>query len=48
MTGPSRRTAQLKESTGNTEVVLMCDTDMLNDKVCVRVQNAMGHRSSSR
>lgn len=36
--------AQLKESTGNTEVVLMCDTDMLNDKVCVRVQNAMGHR----
>jgi ABC-type uncharacterized transport system involved in gliding motility auxiliary subunit len=40
----SGTTAQLKESVGSTEVVLMCDTDMLNDKVCVRVQNAMGHR----
>lgn len=36
--------AQLKESTGNAEVVLMCDTDMLNDKACVQVQNMMGHR----
>jgi ABC-type uncharacterized transport system involved in gliding motility auxiliary subunit len=36
--------AQLRESTGNAEVVLMCDTDMLNDKACVRVQTYMGHR----
>lgn len=35
---------QLKESTGSPEVVLVADTDMLNDRVCVRVQNIMGHR----
>lgn len=33
---------QFKESAGNGEVVLISDTDMLNDKVCVRVQNVMG------
>jgi ABC-type uncharacterized transport system involved in gliding motility auxiliary subunit len=38
-------TAQLKESSGSTEVILMSDTDMLNDKVCVRImQTAPGHR----
>jgi len=35
---------QLKESNGRGEVILVSDTDMLNDKVCVRVQNVMGHR----
>lgn len=36
----------LKESTGNAEVILVCDTDMLNDKVCVQVvQTSPGHRS---
>ena len=37
-------TTQLKESSGNGEVVLVADTDMLNDKVSVKVQNMMGHR----
>lgn len=32
----------LKESTGNPEVVLVCDTDMLNDRVCVAVRESMG------
>jgi ABC-type uncharacterized transport system involved in gliding motility auxiliary subunit len=36
--------SQLKESTGSGEVVLVADSDMLNDKVCVKVQNVMGHR----
>ena len=37
---------QLMESTGNAEVILVCDTDMLNDKVCVRiVQTSPGHRN---
>jgi ABC-type uncharacterized transport system involved in gliding motility auxiliary subunit/ABC-type transport system involved in cytochrome c biogenesis permease component len=36
---------QLKESNGGGEVTLVSDTDMLNDKVCVRVQNMMGHRT---
>lgn len=35
---------QLKESNGSGEVVLVSDTDMLNDKTCVRVQVMMGHR----
>ena len=35
---------QLKESTGNGEVVLVADSDMVNDQVCVKVQNIMGHR----
>jgi len=39
----SRDAGQLRESTGG-EVVLVADTDLLNDKVCVRVQNVMGHR----
>ena len=34
----------LKESPAGTEVVLVSDTDMLNDKVCVSIQNVMGHR----
>ena len=38
----ARPTVQLKESTGSGEVVLISDTDMLNDKVCIRVQNVMG------
>lgn len=36
--------AQFKESTGSAEVVLVGDTDMLNDRVCVRAQNVMGHK----
>jgi ABC-type uncharacterized transport system involved in gliding motility auxiliary subunit/ABC-type transport system involved in cytochrome c biogenesis permease component len=36
--------SRLKESNGNGEVILVADSDMLNDKVCVRVQNVMGHR----
>ena len=41
---PASDPKPLKESTGNGEVVLVADTDMLNDKVCVRMQNMMGHR----
>jgi ABC-type uncharacterized transport system involved in gliding motility auxiliary subunit len=36
--------SQLKESNGSGEVVLVSDTDMLNDRVCVKEQNVMGHR----
>jgi len=36
--------SQLKESSGSGEAVLMADTDLLNDKVCVKVQSVMGHR----
>lgn len=37
---------QLKESAGAPEVVLMADSDMLNDKVSVRaLQNPTGHRA---
>ncbi len=32
----------LGESTATAEVILISDTDLLNDKVCVRVQNVMG------
>nr|WP_283950764.1 GldG family protein [Pedosphaera parvula] len=41
----SPNVSQLKESKGRGDVILVADTDMLNDKVCVRVQNAMGHRT---
>jgi ABC-type uncharacterized transport system involved in gliding motility auxiliary subunit len=41
---PAAKGSSLKESTGDGEVVLVSDTDMLNDKVCVRVQNVMGQR----
>ncbi len=40
----STETAQLKESNGGGEVVLVSDTDMLNDKVCIQVQNVMGRQ----
>jgi ABC-type uncharacterized transport system involved in gliding motility auxiliary subunit len=30
------------DSTSTSEIILVADTDMLNDKVCVRVQNVMG------
>ncbi len=40
----SGEAAQLMESAGGGEVILVGDTDMLNDKVSVRVQNMMGHR----
>jgi len=33
---------RLRESCGDGEVILVADTDMLNDKICVRVQNVMG------
>jgi ABC-type uncharacterized transport system involved in gliding motility auxiliary subunit/ABC-type transport system involved in cytochrome c biogenesis permease component len=35
---------QLLESHGSGEVVLVSDSDLLNDKVCVRAQEMMGHR----
>jgi ABC-type uncharacterized transport system involved in gliding motility auxiliary subunit/ABC-type transport system involved in cytochrome c biogenesis permease component len=34
----------LKESSGSPEVILVGDTDMLNDHVAVRVQEMMGHK----
>jgi ABC-type uncharacterized transport system involved in gliding motility auxiliary subunit len=34
--------SSLKESTDKGEVVLVSDSDMLNDNVCIRVQNVMG------
>jgi ABC-type uncharacterized transport system involved in gliding motility auxiliary subunit/ABC-type transport system involved in cytochrome c biogenesis permease component len=34
---------QLRESNGSGEVVLVADTDMLNDRMCVRIENVMGH-----
>ena len=34
----------LRESGPGAEVVLVADTDLLNDNVCVRVQNVMGQR----
>lgn len=39
---PDGHAPQLKESSGRGEVVLVSDTDMLNDNVCIRVQNVMG------
>lgn len=36
--------SRLKESNGSGEVILVSDTDLLNDKICVRIQNMMGHR----
>jgi ABC-type uncharacterized transport system involved in gliding motility auxiliary subunit len=39
----SKNASQLKESNGGGEVVLVADSDMLNDKACVQVQNVMGH-----
>jgi ABC-type uncharacterized transport system involved in gliding motility auxiliary subunit len=36
--------AQLKESKTDGVVILVGDTDMLNDQVCVQVQNFMGYR----
>jgi ABC-type uncharacterized transport system involved in gliding motility auxiliary subunit len=35
---------QLKESKSDGVVILVGDTDMLNDQVCVQVQNFMGYR----
>jgi ABC-type uncharacterized transport system involved in gliding motility auxiliary subunit len=35
---------QLKESTSDGVVILVGDSDMLNDQVCVQVQNFMGYR----
>jgi hypothetical protein len=40
--GASVPASRLKESTDKGEVVLISDSDMLNDKVCIRVQNVMG------
>jgi ABC-type uncharacterized transport system involved in gliding motility auxiliary subunit len=33
---------QLKESNGSGDVVLVSDSDILNDKICVRMENVMG------
>ena len=38
------KTPQLKESTQDGVVVLVSDSDLLNDQVCVQVQNFMGYR----
>jgi ABC-type uncharacterized transport system involved in gliding motility auxiliary subunit len=38
------KTPQLKESTGNGVVILFGDSDMLNDQVCVQVQEILGYR----
>jgi ABC-type uncharacterized transport system involved in gliding motility auxiliary subunit len=38
------KTPQLKEATGNGVVILAADSDMLNDQVCVRVQEFLGYR----
>jgi ABC-type uncharacterized transport system involved in gliding motility auxiliary subunit len=35
---------QLKESTGNGVVILVSDSDMVNDQVCVQVQEILGYR----
>jgi len=35
---------QLKESTGNGVVILVADSDMLSDQVCVQVQEILGYR----
>jgi len=35
---------QLKESNGNGVVILVGDSDMLNDQVCVQVQEILGYR----
>ncbi|MGD0815152.1 MAG: Gldg family protein [Verrucomicrobiota bacterium] len=35
---------QIKESTGSPVVILVGDSDMLNDQVCVRVQEILGYR----
>ena len=35
---------QLKEATGNGAVILVSDSDMLNDQVCVQVQEILGYR----
>jgi ABC-type uncharacterized transport system involved in gliding motility auxiliary subunit len=35
---------EIKESHGKGEVILVADTDLLNDKMSVRVQYAMGHK----
>jgi ABC-type uncharacterized transport system involved in gliding motility auxiliary subunit len=38
------KTPQLKESTGDGIVILVGDSDMLNDQVCVQVQEILGYR----
>jgi ABC-type uncharacterized transport system involved in gliding motility auxiliary subunit len=38
------KTPQLKESTGDGAVILVADSDMLNDQACVQVQEIMGYR----
>jgi ABC-type uncharacterized transport system involved in gliding motility auxiliary subunit/ABC-type transport system involved in cytochrome c biogenesis permease component len=40
--GEDGRSPHLTESTDKGEVVLVSDSDMLNDKVCIRMQNVMG------
>jgi ABC-type uncharacterized transport system involved in gliding motility auxiliary subunit/ABC-type transport system involved in cytochrome c biogenesis permease component len=40
--GASVPVSRVKESTDRGEVILVADTDMLNDKVCIRMQNVMG------
>jgi ABC-type uncharacterized transport system involved in gliding motility auxiliary subunit/ABC-type transport system involved in cytochrome c biogenesis permease component len=40
--GERARERGIVQSTDKGEVILVSDTDMLNDKVCIRVQNVMG------
>jgi ABC-type uncharacterized transport system involved in gliding motility auxiliary subunit len=42
--GEPSKQPQLKESTATGVVILVGDSDMLNDQVCVQVQNFMGYR----
>jgi ABC-type uncharacterized transport system involved in gliding motility auxiliary subunit len=41
---PASKEPQLKESTGTGVVILVGDSDMLNDQVCVQVQEILGYR----
>jgi ABC-type uncharacterized transport system involved in gliding motility auxiliary subunit len=41
---PADTTAQLKESTKDGAVILVADSDMLNDQVCVQVQDILGYK----
>jgi ABC-type uncharacterized transport system involved in gliding motility auxiliary subunit len=41
---PPAQEPQLKESNGNGVVIVVSDSDMLNDQVCVQVQEILGYR----
>lgn len=41
---PEDNAKPLKEATGEGAVILLADSDMLNDQVCVRVQDVLGYK----